>query len=610
MPFQEAGKGPAMKKSIRRQLIIAFVGLAIIPLLLLGGIFSWMSYEAIQSEVLRLQSEMAGDPAVRLDSLLIEASDKLDLAADMYFLNRQNQNISTVFFKLLMVWDPFEKILLIDARGKTKLSLSRLEISSDERADYSGEPAFVSVQETKETYYSPVWFDEVAGEPLMTVARPLMDLRTGRSDGVLIAQIRLKVMWDMIADVKVLPGQSLYIVDANDRLVAHANPSLVLRGTTFHVPRQDGVHRGLTGEKTIMAIRTVRYGDQALNVVSEQKTSDAFALAEELLWVTAVLVVLALTAAGGLGFLVVRQIVLPVQSMARTARNVSIGDLSQRVEVRGGNELGVLAEAFNSMTTQLQALIDGLEQKVAERTEQLENAQLELLQQERLAALGKVIATIAHEIRNPLGTVNTSIFSLRIAIEKEATDRIQRAIGLAERNIKRCDDIITELLDFTRKLEIRPSRVNLDSWMNEILDEQRFPEGVFCRRDLKSGLEISFDLEHMRRAVVNTLANAVHALTESVSPESELAVETGRSDQRAEIRIIDNGNGIPEKLRGKIFEPLFSTKSFGVGLGLSIIKDIMEAHGGGVDIDSELGRGTRVVLWVPIDPAPGNRIGR
>jgi signal transduction histidine kinase len=289
--------------------------------------------------------------------------------------------------------------------------------------------------------------------------------------------------------------------------------------------------------------------------------------------------------------------------MARTARKISGGDLSRRVNIQEDNELGVLAQAFNSMTTQLKVLIDGLEQQVAERTRQLESAQKELLQKERLATLGKVVATIAHEIRNPLGTVNTSIFSIRLAMEKEDASRVERAIGLAERNIKRCDDIITELLDYSRKLEVRPSKVNLDSWMNEILDEQRFPEEISCRRDLACGLKVSIDLEHMRRAVVNTLANAMHALNETESPEKELAVETGVADGRVEIRILDNGAGIPEDLQEKIFEPLFSTKSFGVGLGLSVIRDIMEAHSGGVDIKSDPGWGTKVVLWVPLVPA-------
>jgi signal transduction histidine kinase len=255
------------------------------------------------------------------------------------------------------------------------------------------------------------------------------------------------------------------------------------------------------------------------------------------------------------------------------------------------------------MTSQLQALIDGLEQKVTERTAALESAQLELLQQERLAALGKVIATIAHEIRNPLGTVNTSIFSIGVAVKKKDSERIQRALLLAERNIKRCDNIITELLDYTRKLEIKPEKVAVDDWIGEILDEQGFPEGVACRRDLHCGLELYIDREHMRRAVLNTLANAVHALGEQPASEGELFVETGATGGRAEIRIIDSGPGIAENIRQKIFEPLFSTKSFGVGLGLSVIKDIMEAHDGGVDIQSEAGKGTMVVLWVPL-PAP------
>jgi signal transduction histidine kinase len=592
-----------MKKSIRRQLIVAFMGLAIAPLIVLGGIFSWMNYDTVKDEVLKLQSEMAREPRIRLETTLENASSQLRLAADMYFLDSRDQDIARSFLKMLMAKEPYEKILLVDHEGKPRISLSRLELSMDSDADYSGDEAFIATQGENEVYFSSVWFDEVAGEPLITIAIPLENLRTGQHDGALIAEIRLKVVWDMIANVKVLPGQSLYIVDSNDRLVAHANPSLVLRGTTFHVPDSDGVHQGLTGEKTLMAIQAVRYGGRTFSVVSEQKTSDAFDLANQLLLVTGILVVLALLASGSLGVLLVRQIVRPIQSISRTAQNISAGDLSQRVKVWSGNEFGILAGAFNSMTTQLQSLVDGLEGKVKERTAQLEAAQLELLQQERLAALGKVIATIAHEIRNPLGTVNTSIFSLRMAMEKEDTVRINRALVMAERNIKRCDSIITEILDYTRKIEIRPSKVDLDIWLGEILEEQKIPETISCQRRFSCGLEMSFDREHMRRAVVNTLANAVHAMSDNDGHAAgELVVETAVVAGRVEIRVIDTGSGIPKEICGKIFEPLFSTKSFGVGLGLAIIRDILEAHGGGVDIRSEVGKGTCVSLWIPMSP--------
>ncbi len=105
----------------------------------------------------------------------------------------------------------------------------------------------------------------------------------------------------------------------------------------------------------------------------------------------------------------------------------------------------------------------------------------------------------------------------------------------------------------------------------------------------------------MRRAVINVVINAVQALAEEESPGNELKVKTTVAGNRLEIRVIDTGPGIPDDLREKIFEPLFSTKSFGVGLGLAIVEDIMAEHGGGIEIESVVGKGTEVVLWLPVE---------
>jgi len=234
----------------------------------------------------------------------------------------------------------------------------------------------------------------------------------------------------------------------------------------------------------------------------------------------------------------------------------------------------------------------------------LKNAQAELLRQERMATLGKLTATIAHEIRNPLATVNTSVFSIGAALENNQPERIRRAIGLAERNIRRCDNIITELLDFTRKLEIRSAAVDVDAWLERTLDEQVFPEDITCKRDLNSGLKVPMDAEHMRRAVVNIVTNAVHALTEENSPGKELTVKSLASGKNLEIHVTDTGPGIPEELQHKIFEPLFSTKGFGVGLGLSITKDIIEKHHGSIEVQSKPGEGTTVIIRIPLETEP------
>ena len=247
-----------------------------------------------------------------------------------------------------------------------------------------------------------------------------------------------------------------------------------------------------------------------------------------------------------------------------------------------------------------------LEELVVERTRELEKAQAELMRQERLSALGQLTATVAHEIRNPLGTVRSSVFSIGDAIERDEMNRVERALKLAERNIVRCDAIITELLDYTRDQVLQKSPTQIDTWLDRMLDEaldqHTIPESITLVRELHADAEAMIDGERFRRVIINVVDNAVDAMREKgpFEERNRLTVSTQITDSRLEIGISDTGCGIPDEVMNRVFEPLFSTKSFGVGLGLSIVKSIMEQHDGGVEISSQVGKGSTVTLWLPI----------
>jgi len=254
-----------------------------------------------------------------------------------------------------------------------------------------------------------------------------------------------------------------------------------------------------------------------------------------------------------------------------------------------------------------------LERRVDERTAELRAAQGQILRSERLATLGQLTATVSHELRNPLGTMRASMFVIRNMVKQATGDNhVGRAIGRIERSITRCDRIVDELLDFTRvrELDLRPTFI--DDWLGELLDDQIVPEGIELRRDLGCpNVILPFDGDSFRRAVINVYENACQALVEErvqdPSAELQITVGTKMSDDRVEVFVSDTGPGIPPEILPTIFEPLFSTKGFGIGLGLTVVKRVLEQHGGDVEIISDVWSGTRFKLWLPLS-RPEERI--
>lgn len=251
-----------------------------------------------------------------------------------------------------------------------------------------------------------------------------------------------------------------------------------------------------------------------------------------------------------------------------------------------------------------------LEERIEARTAELRAAQDSLLRKERLAALGQLTGTVAHELRNPLGAIVTSIDVVQRKCSGAGLD-LERALGRAGRSIDRCERIITELLDFARAKGLQREPTALDAWLMHVMEEQKIPEGITANLDLQTnGIEVKLDRDTLRRAVINVVENANQAMTEGSGgngnmPAGELTVAARTLGDRVEIEFADSGPGIPPDILPQVLEPLFSTKSFGTGLGLPTVQQIMEEHGGGLTIGNREGRGVRVILWLPLNRGGG-----
>lgn len=326
-------------------------------------------------------------------------------------------------------------------------------------------------------------------------------------------------------------------------------------------------------------------------------------------WLAGSTLVLALAL---IGILIRRSVARPVAALVEGTRRVAAGELHTSIPVHHRDELGALASSFNAMTAalaraqgELSALVGTLEQRVAERTRELEAAQARLIQSEKLASLGQLAASIAHEINNPLTGVLTyaRLLTRRIRAEMpegEARRSALRQLALVERETDRCCAIVRNLLQFARQREPKIEPVDVRAVLEEalsLLSNRLAIQGIELGRDLAPVPEVPADAGQLRQVFVNILLNACEAM----GAGGRLTV-TARADGAGEgvaVAIADTGPGIAPDHLPRIFDPFFSTKEKGTGLGLSVAYGIVQRHGGRIEVQSRPGEGTTMTVWLP-----------
>ena len=252
---------------------------------------------------------------------------------------------------------------------------------------------------------------------------------------------------------------------------------------------------------------------------------------------------------------------------------------------------------------------ESAERELVDSLEKLSEARHELLQSEQLATIGQLTATVSHELRNPLGTISSSASVLQDQLDPSDPE-VGPVLDRMQRSIRRCARIIEDLLDFSRYREAVLAPVQIDRLIADLLAEQQFPDGVGLKSDLGSGATVLIDSERFRQALVNLLQNAQQSMTgddESAARGGAIELSTRLAGTRFEMSISDQGTGMPADVREKIFKPLYSTKAFGIGLGMPLVKRIVEQHSGGIEVESEWGRGTTAKIWLPLAPGQGGR---
>jgi two-component system NtrC family sensor kinase len=321
-----------------------------------------------------------------------------------------------------------------------------------------------------------------------------------------------------------------------------------------------------------------------------------------------VLAVVLLT--GGLTW---RMVLRPVGRLTTAAPLLAGGDFSMRVPADSTDELGDLARAWNEMAAEIGTAHDKLsdwsrtlEERVREKTAEIEQTHQQVLRVEKMASLGKLAAVMAHELNNPLAGIATYAKLLRrrleTAIPEDTTDTA-RILKLVEDEAMRCGDIVRNLLLFSRTPGARFAEEALAPIVERcaLLVRHSFQlHNVELRLDVPAGLRLECDASQIHQMLLALVMNALEGTPVDglVTISACLDAEAGRVC----LQVEDTGRGIPPELLDKIFEPFFTTKEqgAGVGLGLAVVYGIVERHHGTIDVSSTPGTGTVFRIGLPL----------
>jgi PAS domain S-box-containing protein len=288
---------------------------------------------------------------------------------------------------------------------------------------------------------------------------------------------------------------------------------------------------------------------------------------------------------------------------------ISSGWLPHITKRRKSAILSVVDVSELSQLKQSHDEVTRLNSELADSVHRLQIAQDELIKRGKMEQLGQLTATVAHELRNPLGAVRTSSFLLERKLKDKGLG-VEPQLQRISHGITRCDNIITQLLDFSRSKSLTPSSTDLDDWLVKLLEEEskKLPETLTIKCQLGlDGLNVPFDSSRLQRAVLNMISNAVEAMVGQGDAASKVAtsnplltISTSLVGDHVAVSVNDNGPGIKSELLAKIREPLFTTKSFGTGLGVPAIEQIAMQHGGRLEIHSVFGEGSTFTVILPL----------
>jgi signal transduction histidine kinase/ActR/RegA family two-component response regulator len=599
---EPGGGGPSrgFRGRLFRKYVAMFVTAVCLALVTGGAVDIWFTYDEQKALLVRIQRGEAESAASRISQFVKEIEGHMAWATLLPWTTSMSEAWRFDAVRLLRQVPAVTELAQLDAGGRELFRVSRhaMDVIAS-KADYSRDPVFVQAI-ANHVFYGPVYFVD-GSEPYMTLA-----IAGTRPDyGVIVGKVNLKFIWEVVSRIRVGNGGHAYVVDANGRLIAHPDISLVLRNTDMsglpqlqaaRTPQtaadQSLVGVDLQGKPVLSAHATVI----PLNwrVFVDLPVGEAYAPLYNSIMRSAVLLLAALALAFFAGLFLARQMVVPIRALHNGAVRIGRGDLGHRISIQTSDELEALGDEFNKMAARLQESHATLEGKVEERTRQLEHANL---------AKSRFLAAASHDLRQPLHALG--LFIAQLHGRMRAGER-RRIVARVDAALSAMNELFNALLDIS-KLDAGVLNPSISEFpAAKLLDrvDTTFTEAArekgLSLRVISSSAWIRSDFILLERIVFNLVSNAVR-----YTSSGGVVVGCRKRGVNLRIEVWDTGPGVPQDQQQSIFGEFYRLDAqgdgrSGLGLGLAIVDRLCRLLDHSVNLTSTLGKGSCFSVAVPL----------
>jgi signal transduction histidine kinase/CheY-like chemotaxis protein len=594
----------AVRRTLFWKYVVLFTLVTSAAFVLDGLVDIWLTYRDHRATLVRIQREQAASAASKITQFIREIEAQLGWTTHLSWDTAAIEQRALDGRRLLRQVPAIAELALLDGEGRERLRFSRQamdEIGSN--ADFSNDDRFREAVANK-VYYGPVYFRR-GTEPFMTLAMA----GARRDAGVSVAEVNLTHIWDVVNQIRVGRDGRAYVVDAQGRLIAHPEISLVLRDTDFS---------HLTQVKAARAQALARTHDaEAAQVARDNKGKPvlaAHAMAAPLNWLvlvelpeheanaplnSALLRILILLLAGLVlallaALLLARLMMAPVSALAAGAARIGAGQLDHRIKITSGDELEALGDQLNDMAAKLQSSYATLERKVEERTQQLQEANL---------SKSRFLAVASHDLRQPLHALN--LFAAQLRYEKNQAERERLALRI-DTAVANMNELFNALLDISR-LDAGATTASIAEFPVSRVLSRIGATFTQAARDKGLGLRMVLSTAWVRSDPILLEQILLNLVSNAVRYTSSGGIVVGCRHRGGTLRIdvCDTGIGIARDQQCRIFGEFYQvaaperSSKVGLGLGLAIVERLCAVLDHPVGLASTLGKGSRFSVSVP-----------